>query len=92
MAVDLAQVISPLFRAKVDFILVGDLDLLGEVAGRKTYSDLLPNSFDVEAFGFQFKCLDLATLIRIKEAADRWKGREAIAELRVLLEESEKKI
>jgi hypothetical protein len=70
---------------------LGDVDLLGEVAGGKTYSDLLPNSFDVEAFGVQFKCLDLPTLIRIKEAAGRPKDREAIAELRVLLEESEKK-
>jgi hypothetical protein len=38
-----------------------------------------------------FKCIDLLTLIRIKEAAGRPKDREAIAELRVLLEESEKK-
>jgi hypothetical protein len=35
--------------------------------------------------------LDLPTLIRIKEAAGRTKDREAIAELRVLLEESAKK-
>ena len=70
---------------------VGDIDLLGEVAGGGTYSDLLPHSFEVEAFGVRFKCLDLPTLIRIKEAAGRPKDREAIAELRVLLEEIEKK-
>jgi len=34
---------------------------------------------------------DFPTLIRIKEAAGRRKGLEAIAELRVLLEEIEKK-
>jgi hypothetical protein len=160
MSVDLAQVIPPLIRAKVDFILIGgmagilhgsarvtfdvdivygrsktnlerlvevleplsptlrdappespfkldvttlrnglnftlatnlgDLDLFGELAGGETYNDLLPHSFDVEAFGVRFKCVDLPTLIRIKESAGRAKDREAIAELRVLLEEQNK--
>ncbi|MGC2628120.1 MAG: hypothetical protein WA269_14915 [Candidatus Udaeobacter sp.] len=70
---------------------VGDIDFLGEVSGGDTYNDLLPHSFEVEAFGVRFKCLDLPTLIRIKEAAGRPKDREAIAELRVLLEEMKKK-
>ncbi|PYK16755.1 MAG: hypothetical protein DME55_11505 [Verrucomicrobia bacterium] len=70
---------------------LGDVDLFGEVAGGETYSDLLPHSFEVEAFGVRFKCIDLPTLIRIKEAADRPKDREAVTELRVLLEESEEK-
>ena len=161
MAVDLAQIIPPLVRAKVDFILIGgmaailhgsarvtfdvdlvysrahenierlaaglaphgphlpdaspglpfawdaktissglnftlttklgDVDLFGEVASGDTYEDLLAHSFDVDAFGVRFKCINLPTLIRIKEAAGRPKDREAIAELRVLLEESEKK-
>jgi predicted nucleotidyltransferase len=161
MAVDLAQIIPPLVRAKVDFILIGgmaailhgsaqvtfdvdlvysrthenierlgaalalhspylrddpshlpfkwdartirsglnftltttlgDIGLFGEVAGGETYQDLLPHSFEVEAFGVRFKCVDLPTLIRIKEAAGRPKDREAVAELRVLLEESHKK-
>ena len=70
---------------------VGDIDLLGEVAGGDTYNDLLSHSFEVEAFGVRFKCLDLPTLIRIKEATGRPKDREAIAELRVLLEETEQR-
>lgn len=70
---------------------VGDIDLLGEVAGGETYETLLPRSFEVEAFRVRFKCIDLPTLIRIKEAAGRPKDREAIAELRVLLEEIGKK-
>ena len=70
---------------------LGDIDLLGEIVGGETYSDLLPHSFEVEAFGVCFKCIDLPTLIRIKEVAGRPKDREAVAELRVLLEESEKK-
>jgi len=70
---------------------LGDIDLLGDVAGGETYQTLLSHSFEVEAFGVRFKCIDLPTLIRIKEAADRPKDREAIAERRVLLEEIEKK-
>jgi predicted nucleotidyltransferase len=70
---------------------LGDIDLLGEVARGETYQTLLPHSFEVEAFGIRFKCIDLPTLIRIKEAAGRRKDQEAIAELRVLLEEIEKK-
>ena len=127
MAVDLAQVILPLVRAKVDFILIGgmaailhgsarvtfDVDVVysrhdnierlttGLAAhrpylrnaphGDETYQTLLAHSFDVEAFGIRFKCIDLPTLIRIKEAAGRRKDLEAIAELRVLLEEIGKK-
>ncbi|MGH7984274.1 MAG: hypothetical protein ACREFF_14200 [Candidatus Udaeobacter sp.] len=70
---------------------LGDIDLLGDVAQGETYQTLLPHSFEVEAFGVRFKCLDLPTLIRIKEAAGRRKDLEAIAELRVLLEESQNK-
>ena len=70
---------------------LGDIDLLGEVVGGETYNDLLSHSFEVKAFGVRFKCLDLPTLIRIKEAAGRPKDREAIAELRVLLEETEQR-
>jgi predicted nucleotidyltransferase len=77
-------------RSGLNFTLatnLGDIDLFGEVAGGETYDDLVPHSFEVEAFGVRFKCIDLPTLIRIKEAAGRAKDREAIAELRVLLQE-----
>lgn len=62
---------------------LGDIDLFGELAGGETYEDLLAHSFDVEAFGVCFRCIDLPTLIRIKETAGRSKDRDAIAELRV---------
>jgi predicted nucleotidyltransferase len=67
---------------------LGDLDLFGEVAGGGTYDDLISHSFEVEAFGVSFKCVDLPTLIRIKEAAGRTKDYEAVAELRALLDET----
>jgi hypothetical protein len=50
---------------------------------------LIRRSFEVEAFGIRFKCIDRPTLIRIKEAAGT-QDQEAIAELRVLLEEIDK--
>jgi hypothetical protein len=81
-------------RSSLNFTLttsLGDVDLFGELAGGEPYNDLLAHSFDVEAFGVCFKCIDLPTLIRIKETAGRAKDRAAIVELRVLLEESEKK-
>ena len=70
---------------------LGDLDLFGEVNGGGSYSDLLPHSVDIDAFGVRFKVIDLVTLIRIKEATGRAKDREALAELRVLLEEQSKR-
>jgi len=80
-------------RAGLNFTLtttLGDLDLFGEISGGNGYNDLLPHSFEVEAFGIRFKCVDLPTLIRIKESAGRAKDLEAIAELRALFEEREK--
>jgi hypothetical protein len=81
---------SKTIRSGLNFTLttdLGDIDLFGELAGGETYEDLLSHSFEAEAFGVQFRCVDLPTLIRIKEAAGRAKDHEAIAELRVLLEE-----
>src|SRR5262249_13999607 len=66
---------------------LGDIDLLGEVVGGGGYRDLLPHSFNVEAFGVKFKCVDLPTLIKLKRAAGRPKDLESIAELIALLEE-----
>jgi predicted nucleotidyltransferase len=71
-------------RRGVNFTLrttVGDIDLLGEVAGGETYQTLLPHSFEVEAFGIRFKFIDLPTPILIKAAAGRRKELEAFAEL-----------
>jgi predicted nucleotidyltransferase len=69
---------------------LGDIDLFGGISGGSNYNDLLPHSFEVEAFGIHFRCVDLPTLIRIKEAAGRVKDLEAVAELRALFEERER--
>ena len=68
---------------------LGDLDLLGEVVGGGNYRDLLPHTFEVEAFDVKFRCVDLPTLIQLKRAAGRPKDLESIAELETLLEEGE---
>src|SRR5438552_17955194 len=74
----------PTLRNGLNFTLtpdLGDLDLLGELVGGGGYRDLLPHTFEVEAFGVKFKCVDLPTLIKLKRAAGRPKDFESLAEL-----------
>ncbi len=69
---------------------LGDIDLLGEIAGGGSYEDLLPHTVDVQLFGGPLRCVDLPTLIRVKRAAGRPKDFETIAELESILEEQER--
>ncbi len=69
---------------------VGDVDLMGEVLGGGSYGDLLPHTFKVKAFQVSFRCLDLATLIKLKKAAGRPRDLEALAELHALQEEQQR--
>jgi hypothetical protein len=66
---------------------IGEIDLLGEVAGGGTYVDLLPHSKEVRLYDFVCRCVDLPTLIRLKRAAGRPRDLDAIAELEAILEE-----
>jgi predicted nucleotidyltransferase len=66
---------------------MGDLDLLGEVAGGGTYEQLLPHTRRVCVGGVELHVVSLPQLIRLKRAAGRPKDLEAIAELEILLEE-----
>jgi len=80
-------------RAGLNFTLttsVGDLDLLGEIAGGGGYDSLLPHTVELEMFGHRCKCLDLEWLIRTKRAAGRPRDLEAIAELDALREERDR--
>ena len=70
---------------------LGNLDLLGEIAGGGGYDELRPHSVEFKAFGLRLLCLDLDTLIRVKRAAGRPRDQEAIAELRVIREERDKR-
>jgi predicted nucleotidyltransferase len=66
---------------------LGDLDLLGELAGGGTYECLQEHAIQVSVFGFSIACLDLDALIATKRAAGRPRDLEAIAELEALREE-----
>jgi len=52
--------------------------------------DLLPSTLILNAFGRAVRCLTLPKLIAVKRAAGRPKDFEAIAELEVLLDESQR--
>jgi hypothetical protein len=67
--------------------MLGDLDVLGEVAGGGTYETLLPRSELRELFDLECRFVDLETLIHLKRAAGRPKDLERIAELEALREE-----
>lgn len=66
---------------------LGDIDLLGEIAGGGGYRDLLPYSIVLKPFGIECLCLGLSRLIQVKRAAGRPKDFDAIAELEALEQE-----
>ena len=68
---------------------IGDIDLLGEIAGGGDYHALLPHTIEVEIFGHRCGCLDLPALIRAKRASGRPKDLEALAELEAILTDRE---
>jgi predicted nucleotidyltransferase len=71
---------------------LGDLDLLGEVAGLGSYADVLAFSEELELFGMRCKVLTLEGLIKNKRIVGRAKDLRLLPELEALLEirESEK--
>ena len=80
-------------RKGLNFSLItslGWLDLLGAIALGGTFEQLLPHSITVDIFGHECLCLGLPRLIEVKRASARRKDFEAIAELKVILEEQSK--
>ncbi len=69
---------------------LGDLDLLGEVAGGGGYDALRPHCMTIKVFGIECLCPDLETLIALKRAAGRPKDLEVIAELEALRDETDR--
>ena len=69
---------------------LGDLDILGEVAGGGRYEELLPHTEETVLFGVVCRVVTLECLIQLKRAAGRPKDFEALAELQLLLEERRK--
>lgn len=77
-------------QAGLNFTLttsLGDLDLLGEVAGGGSFEELLPHAEPIKILDAAVLCVRLEKLIDLKRAAGRPKDLEAIAELTALLEE-----
>lgn len=80
-------------KAGLNFTLItslGDLDLLGEIAGGGTYEMLRPETIDVDLFGFRCRCVTLEKLIHLKRSAGRAKDLEVIAELEAIAEERQR--
>jgi hypothetical protein len=78
-------------RRGLNFTLVtalGDIDLLGEITGGGTYSDLLAGTIELRVFDTVCRCLSLQQLIKVKRAAGRPKDLEALAELEAIDEEN----
>ncbi len=67
---------------------LGDIDLLGEIAGGGRYEDLLEDTIVLKIFGIECRCVTLPRLILLKRAAGRPRDFDAIAELEAILEDS----
>jgi predicted nucleotidyltransferase len=65
---------------------IGDIDLLGEVAGVGTYVEVEKDSKEVLMFGQLVKVISLEKLISAKRAAGRTKDLLVLPELEALLE------
>ena len=65
---------------------LGDLDLLGEVAGLGGYAEVLSSSEGLELFGMRCKVLTLEGLIKTKRVVGRAKDLRLLPELEALLE------
>ena len=72
---------------------LGDLDLLGELAGLGGYTEVLSFCEELELYGVPFKVLTLEGLIRNKRVVGRAKDLRLLPELEALLaiRESQKK-
>lgn len=68
---------------------VGDIDLLGEIAGIGGYMEAIEVSMPVELFGHSFAVLTLDALIASKKAAGRPKDLQVLPELEALREATE---
>ena len=68
----------------------GPVDVLGAIGNGETYDELLPEVVERQLSGLRVRTLGLASLIRLKEAANRDKDRAVLPILRRTLEESMK--
>ena len=84
---------APTIKRGLNFTLqteLGDLDLLGEIAGGGTFDELLADTEVVRVFDHDIRCVTLPRLIALKRAAGRRKDLNILAELEALFEERER--
>jgi hypothetical protein len=82
---DFGGVIEVMARSGAEVILLGAIDLLGEVAGGGAYDDILPHTERVALFGAELRCASLPMLI-----AGRAKDLDMLAGLEALQEERDR--
>lgn len=70
---------------------IGDIDLLGEVAGVGSYSEVFTNSIVMKLFDYEVRVLSLDDLIKAKKAAGRPKDLFVLPQLETLQEALSKK-
>lgn len=70
---------------------LGSIDLLGELPGVCSYSDLAHRSVEMDVGGFRCRVLDLDTLIEAKRVAARPKDRYALVHLEAIRDMLKKK-
>ncbi|MCY7376890.1 MAG: hypothetical protein LH472_13100 [Pyrinomonadaceae bacterium] len=70
---------------------IGDIDLLGEVAGVGAYKEVFADSIIVRLFDYQVRILSLNDLIKAKKAAGRPKDLFVLPQLETLNEVLSKK-
>lgn len=63
---------------------IGQLDILGEVPGVGSYGDIKDKTISADLQGLQCRVLDIPTLIRAKQQANRPKDQQAIRELQII--------
>jgi hypothetical protein len=65
---------------------LGDIDLLGEVAGVGSYAEVFDNSENLKLFEYEVRVLTLDALIKAKKAAGRPKDLNVLPQLQALQE------
>jgi hypothetical protein len=64
--------------------LLGDVDLLGQLAGGEVFEDLVPSTISINTFGLTCRALTLRRLIELNRASGRLKDLDVIAELEAI--------
>lgn len=65
---------------------LGPIDMLTEVLGLGSFTEILPHTIEIELFDHKCKVLDLDSIIKAKEAMTRPKDKETVLQLMAIRE------